>query len=65
MKRRDLIAHLTREGYVLHREGSKHSVFFNPENGHLAAVPRHREIEILLARKICRQLDIALPKSGA
>ena len=65
MKRRDLIAHLINEGCVLHREGSKHSVFFNPENGHLAAIPRHREIEILLARKICRQLDIALPKSGA
>jgi len=65
VKRRDLIAHLIKEGCVLHREGSKHSVFFNPENGHLAAIPRHREIEILLARKICRQLDIALPKSGA
>ena len=65
MKRRDLIAHLTREGCVLHREGSKHSVFFNPENGHLAAIPRHREIDIFLARKICRQLDIALPKTGA
>jgi len=65
MKRRDLISHVTREGCVLHREGSKHSVFFNPENGHLAAVPRHREIEIGLARKICRQLDISLPKTGA
>jgi len=65
MKRRDLIAHLTREGCVLHREGSKHSVFFNPENGHLAAVPRHREIDIFLARKVCRQLDISFPKTGA
>ncbi|MBU2608908.1 MAG: type II toxin-antitoxin system HicA family toxin [Chloroflexi bacterium] len=65
MKRRDLIGHLRKEGCVLRRQGSKHSVFFNPENGHLATVPRHREIEILLARKICRQLDIALPRSGA
>ncbi|HEX73932.1 MAG TPA: type II toxin-antitoxin system HicA family toxin [Dehalococcoidia bacterium] len=65
MKRRDLISHLTRQGCVLHRVGARHSVFFNPENGRMATVPRHREIEILLARKICRQLDISLPKSGA
>jgi predicted RNA binding protein YcfA (HicA-like mRNA interferase family) len=65
MKRRDLIGHLRSEGCVLHREGAKHSVFFNPENGHFATVPRHREIEILMAKKICRQLDISLPKAGA
>lgn len=63
MKRRDLISHLRKEGCVLHREGARHSVFMNPENGHLATVPRHREIEILLARKICRQLNISIPKS--
>ena len=65
MKRRDLISHLEKEGCVLHREGSKHTVFLNTENGHLAAVPRHREIEIVLARKICRQLDISIPKTKA
>jgi mRNA interferase HicA len=65
MKRRDLIRHLNREGCVLRREGSRHSVFFNPENGHLATIPRHREVEIVLARKICRQLDISLPKEKA
>jgi mRNA interferase HicA len=65
MKRRDLISHLGNEGCVLHREGANHSIFFNPENGHLAAVPRHREIEIRLAKKICRQLDIPVPRTGA
>jgi mRNA interferase HicA len=65
MKRRDLIGQMIKEGCVLHREGAKHSVFLNPENGHLVAVPRHREIEILLARKICRQLGISPPKTGA
>jgi mRNA interferase HicA len=65
MKRRDFIRHLSNEGCGIFREGVKHSVFFNPENGHLASVPRHREIEIHLARKICRQLDISLPKAGA
>ncbi len=62
MKRRDLLDHLKKEGCILHREGAKHSVFLNPENGHLATVPRHREIEYLLARKICRQLDIPAPR---
>jgi len=65
MKRRALIGHLVKEDCVLHREGARHSVFLNPENGHLAAVPRHREIDILLARKICRQLGISPPKTGA
>ncbi len=65
MKRRDLLSHLIREGCVLHREGSKHSVFLNSENGHMATVPRHRAIETLLARKICRQMDIPTPKTGA
>ena len=65
MKRRDLISHLRKEGCVLHREGARHSLLLNPENGHIATVPRHREIEIILAGKICRQLDISLPMSGA
>ncbi|MBM3141874.1 MAG: type II toxin-antitoxin system HicA family toxin [Chloroflexi bacterium] len=65
MKRRDLLNHLRKEGCILHREGAKHSAFLNPENGHLATVPRHRDIEIILARKICRQLDIPLPKMRA
>jgi mRNA interferase HicA len=54
-----------KERCIPFREGAKHSVFINPENGHLSAIPRHREIEIHLARKICHQLDIALPKEKA
>ncbi|MCH8089825.1 MAG: type II toxin-antitoxin system HicA family toxin [Chloroflexi bacterium] len=65
MKRRDLISHLMKEGCILHREGAKHSVFLNLDNGHLTTVPRHRNIEILLARKICRQLDLPVPRARA
>jgi predicted RNA binding protein YcfA (HicA-like mRNA interferase family) len=65
VKRRDFIDHLKKEGCVFHREGAGHSVFLNPENGHVATVPRHREIEVLLAKKICRQLDIRIPKTRA
>jgi predicted RNA binding protein YcfA (HicA-like mRNA interferase family) len=65
MKRRDFISHLRNEGCVIHREGAKHTVFFNPENGHFAAVPRHREIIIHLVKKICRQLEIPQPEAEA
>ncbi|MBE0480691.1 MAG: type II toxin-antitoxin system HicA family toxin [Dehalococcoidia bacterium] len=62
---RDLIDHLQKEGCVLHREGARHMVFLNPRNGHMSTVPRHREIEIFLARRICRQLDISIPEARA
>ena len=64
MKRRDVVSHLINEGCVLHREGARHMIFLNPENGYMATVPRHREIEDLLARKIFRQLGISFPKTG-
>jgi hypothetical protein len=65
VKRRDFIDHLKKEVCVFHREGAKHSVFPNPENGHVATVPRHREIEVFLAKKTCRQLDIPIPEKRA
>ena len=40
------------------REGSKHSVFYNPVNNKTSTVPRHREIDDFLAKKICRDLGI-------
>jgi mRNA interferase HicA len=65
MKRRVFIRYLSSEGCIIHREGAKHTVYLNPENGRFAAVPRHREILIALARKICRQLEISPPKEKA
>ena len=61
MKRVDLERHLEKHGCVLAREGGRHSVYRNPANERRAAVPRHREIRDLLARKICQQLQIAEP----
>ena len=61
MKRKDLIRHMESHGCLLLREGSKHSVFFNPANSQTSAVPRHREINEFLARKICRDLGISEP----
>jgi mRNA interferase HicA len=58
MKRRDLIQHLERHGCELFREGGRHSVYINRTTRKVAAVPRHREINDFLARKICRELEI-------
>ncbi len=61
MKRRDLIRHLERLGCELLREGGRHSWWHNPEQNRRTAVPRHREINDHLARKICRDLGIQDP----
>ena len=61
MKRTDLIRHLKSLGCYLLREGGRHSVFVNPVNNQVSAVPRHREINDFLCRKICRDLGISEP----
>jgi mRNA interferase HicA len=61
MKRNDLLRHLQDHGCVLLREGGKHSVFVNRATRKVTTVPRHREINDFLARKICRDLEISQP----
>jgi len=62
MKRKDLIKHLRKNGCVFIREGARHSVFFNPSIKKLSTVPRHTEINNLLAKKICRDLGVESPE---
>ncbi|MBM3762605.1 MAG: type II toxin-antitoxin system HicA family toxin [Acidobacteria bacterium] len=61
MKRVDLIRHLERCGCEPLREGGNHSVYVNRKKGKISAIPRHREIDEFLARKICRDLEISRP----
>lgn len=61
MKRQKLIRRLKSLGCVLLRDRGKHSVYVNPANNQTSAVPRHREINEFLARKICRDLGVAEP----
>jgi len=63
MKRRDLVKHLLKQGCIFVREGARHSVFFNPLEKRSSTVPRHTEINDFLAKKICRDLGIAPPKT--
>lgn len=58
MKRVDLIRHLEQHGCELLREGGKHSVYVNRATRLSTTVPRHREVNDFLARKICRDLQI-------
>jgi mRNA interferase HicA len=61
MKRVDLIRHLEANGCYLLRDRGKHSVYVNLANNRVSAVPRHREINDFLVRRICRDLEIPLP----
>jgi hypothetical protein len=58
MKRNELLIHIKNHKCFLFREGKKHSVYYNPENDKTSTVPRHREIDNLLANKICKDLGI-------
>ena len=56
MKRVDLVKRLEKGGCKLFRHGAKHDIYFNPEKGLSQPVPRHREINERLAKKIIRDL---------
>ncbi|HEV7786002.1 MAG TPA: type II toxin-antitoxin system HicA family toxin [Thermoanaerobaculia bacterium] len=62
MKRIDLIRHLERHGCQLLREGGNHSVYVNRRVLKSSAIPRHREIDDFLARKICKDLEVSIPR---
>jgi mRNA interferase HicA len=62
MKRVDLIRKIEVAGCVLVRHGSKHDIYKNPATGEIQPVPRHREVDEQLARKIIRVLTSVEPK---
>lgn len=62
MKRTDLLRHLLGQGCELLREGGRHSVFINRRAGKSSTVPRHREINDFLVKKICKDLEIQQPE---
>ena len=62
MKRRDREKHLREHGCQLIDEGANHSKWGAPNSPRRTAVPRHREIDYGLARAICKQLGIPVPR---
>jgi len=61
VKRVDLVRHVEAAGCMLLREGGNHSVFVNRTARRTSVIPRHREVNDYLARKICRDLEIPEP----
>jgi len=61
MKRHELLRHLRHYGCILKREGARHSLYQNPVNGIVEAIPRHVEIDNKLAERICKELEIPFP----
>jgi len=62
MKRRDLIKHLESSGCEFRREGGDHTRYINRKAKKSSSIPRHTEINEMLARKICKDLGIPLPR---
>ncbi len=53
MKRRDLVKKLEKAGFVLDRHGSSHDVYKRGSDEE--EIPRHREINELLAKAILKK----------
>ncbi len=58
MNRSEFVKHLRSHGCELLREGKRHSWWHNPALNKRSAVPRHKEISDILAKKICKDLGI-------
>ena len=61
MKRREFVRHLEKNGCEFFREGGNHTIYVNRQTRSVAPVPRHRELNRFLVRKICKSLDIPFP----
>ena len=57
MKRTDLIKLIEPLGCVLIRHGAKHDWYRNPNTGISQPVPRHRDLNELLARRVIKMLS--------
>lgn len=58
MKRDDLIRQLTNRGCILIRHGARHDIYLNPATGQKQPVPRHAEIDDMLAKHIKKYLGL-------
>ena len=61
MKRRELIRHVKKNGCEFLREGGNHTIYVNRRTRKSAPIPRHRELNVFLVKKICSDLEIPCP----
>lgn len=60
MKRSELIRQLEQQGCVLLRHGGRHDIYHNPSTGQKQPVPRHNEIDNVLAKHIKKHLSLKM-----
>jgi predicted RNA binding protein YcfA (HicA-like mRNA interferase family) len=54
LKRRVLIRYVEKNGCEFLREGGDHTVYVNRKEKKVSTIPRHREIDEYLAKRICK-----------
>jgi predicted RNA binding protein YcfA (HicA-like mRNA interferase family) len=57
MKRNTLLKALKNLGCVFVQHGKKHDQYMNPQTGKIDQVPRHKDINELLAKQIIKNLS--------
>lgn len=57
MKRKDLIKKVEKMGCTFIRHGGKHDWYQNPATKRCQPIPRHREINEILAKNIVKKLS--------
>ena len=62
MKRQGLLRHLREDGCELLREGADIPGGTIPTLNTRSAIPRHNEIQDILAKKICKDLGVNPPQ---
>lgn len=60
MKRKEFVRRLMREGCEFLRPGAKHDIYINPSTGKKQPVPRHTEIDNMLAKHIRKHLGLVV-----
>jgi len=58
MKRKELLRYLRSHECDQIREGKRYSWWYNPKLNRRSSIPRHVEINDVLARKICKDLGM-------
>lgn len=58
MKLSAFVRQLRADGCRLHRSGSRHDIYINPKTGSKQPVPRHNEIDNMLAKHIRKFLGL-------
>jgi len=58
MKRNQIIKYLQENGCIWDREGSNHTIYYNPKTNLSTSVPRHQEIDDRICNEICKQLGV-------